>query len=79
VTQSKLGTITRSNGTIQVTYAGHPLYFYKGDTKAGQAKGQGVENVWFAVATSGALVKAKVSSAASSSAKGGAAPAPYSY
>jgi predicted lipoprotein with Yx(FWY)xxD motif len=72
VTQSKLGTIKRSNGSVQVTYAGFPLYFYKGDTKVGQANGQGVESVWYAVASSGALVKTKVSSTASSSSTGSA-------
>ena len=36
-----LGTITRSDGTIQATYKGHPLYTYLGDTAPGQAKGNG--------------------------------------
>src|SRR5262249_60158973 len=35
----KLGTIKRSDGTIQVTYNGHPLYTYVGDTAPGQAFG----------------------------------------
>ena len=37
----KLGTITRSDGTAQATYNGHPLYSYVGDTAPGQAKGNG--------------------------------------
>jgi predicted lipoprotein with Yx(FWY)xxD motif len=35
----KLGTITRSDGTTQITYNGHPLYTYAGDTAPGQAFG----------------------------------------
>src|SRR5260370_34254206 len=38
----KLGTITRSDGTAQATYNGHPLYTYVGDTAPGQAKGNGL-------------------------------------
>jgi predicted lipoprotein with Yx(FWY)xxD motif len=44
-----LGTTTRTNGTKQVTYGGHPLYYFAGDTAAGQTKGQGVGGVWFLV------------------------------
>ncbi len=35
----KVGTITRTDGTEQLTYNGHPLYTYIGDTAPGQAKG----------------------------------------
>jgi predicted lipoprotein with Yx(FWY)xxD motif len=40
-----LGTVTRPDGRIQVTYKGRPLYTFKGDTKAGQANGQGFKDV----------------------------------
>ncbi|MBV8461934.1 MAG: hypothetical protein JO368_01470 [Acidimicrobiales bacterium] len=40
---------SRSDGTRQVTFAGLPLYRYRGDTKAGQANGQGVGGTWFTV------------------------------
>jgi predicted lipoprotein with Yx(FWY)xxD motif len=42
VTLSKLGTIRRTDGTLQVTYAGHPLYTYIGDTAPGQASGNDI-------------------------------------
>ena len=38
---AKLATIRRRDGSRQVTYAGHPLYLYLGDSKAGQTNGQG--------------------------------------
>ena len=39
-------TITRADGTTQVTYNGRPLYFYSGDTTGSDIKGQGVGGVW---------------------------------
>jgi predicted lipoprotein with Yx(FWY)xxD motif len=42
VTVSKIATIARTGGTIQVTYAGHPLYTYIGDTAPGQANGNDI-------------------------------------
>jgi predicted lipoprotein with Yx(FWY)xxD motif len=56
LTSSKLGTITRSDGTHQVTYNGHPLYLFIMDTKPGQTTGQGVTAfgaAWFAVSPAG--------------------------
>lgn len=47
-----LGTIRRSDGTVQVTYKGHPLYMYSGDTAAGQTNGQGLFGKWFALTVS---------------------------
>ena len=41
-----LATIARDDGTTQVTYAGHPLYYYAADTKAGDTTGDGVNGVW---------------------------------
>lgn len=39
---SLLGTTSRADGTTQVTYAGHPLYFFIGDKQAGDTKGEGI-------------------------------------
>jgi len=49
-----LGTITRSDGTIQATYNGHPLYTYLRDTAPGQAKGNGLDaagGIWLEITT----------------------------
>jgi predicted lipoprotein with Yx(FWY)xxD motif len=48
----KLGTTSSSAGK-QVTYDGHPLYLYSGDNGAGEANGQGIGGVWFAVTADG--------------------------
>jgi predicted lipoprotein with Yx(FWY)xxD motif len=45
----KLGTITRSDGTIQVTYNGMPLYYYSADQKPGDATGQAFKDLWYVV------------------------------
>jgi predicted lipoprotein with Yx(FWY)xxD motif len=42
VAVSKIATIRRTDGSLQVTYAGHPLYTYIGDTAPGQASGNGI-------------------------------------
>ena len=63
---AKLGTITRDDGTKQVTLAGMPLYLFAGDSHAGDVAGQGVGGVWWAVSPAGAKISA--SAAGSSSA-----------
>jgi predicted lipoprotein with Yx(FWY)xxD motif len=40
----------------QVTYNGHPLYYYSGDSAPGQTNGQGVEQIWYVVSTNGTPV-----------------------
>ncbi len=46
----KLGLITRSDGSKQVTYNDKPLYYYAGDTKPGDTTGQNVGGIWFVIA-----------------------------
>jgi predicted lipoprotein with Yx(FWY)xxD motif len=56
-TAGLLGTIKAAHGMRQVTYAGFPLYFFGGDTAAGQTKGQNFEKEWYVVNQKGAFVK----------------------
>jgi predicted lipoprotein with Yx(FWY)xxD motif len=54
-----LGTTKRKNGTKQVTYAGHPLYRFKLDKRAGQVNGEGQDffgGKWYGVNASGKAV-----------------------
>ncbi len=74
VSASKLGAVKRSDGTMQVTYAGHPLYTYTADTAPGQVTGNGINTfggVWNAVQPNGSIAPAGNSSAPSSSSGGG--------
>lgn len=62
---SDLGTITRSDGAKQVTYDGHPLYYFSGDSGPGMASGQGSNGFgakWWLVSPSGSDVTATVTS-----------------
>ena len=56
VKSSLLGTATRPDGSREVTYAGHPLYTYAGDTRPGQVTGEGSNSFgapWWTVTTAG--------------------------
>jgi predicted lipoprotein with Yx(FWY)xxD motif len=51
-----LGMTKRKDGKLQVTYAGHPLYRFALDSKAGQTKGEGLDDFgahWYAVSAAG--------------------------
>ena len=66
---SLLGTTPRSDGQPQVTYNGHPLYGYQGDTKAGDTNGQGINGfgaLWYVLSPAGSEI-----TTASSSSGGG--------
>jgi predicted lipoprotein with Yx(FWY)xxD motif len=52
-----LGTTKRKDGTMQVTYNGHPLYTFTGDTAPGEAVGQENDGTWFVLDESGEAVK----------------------
>lgn len=47
--RGKIGVVRRRGGKRQLTFRGHPLYTYAPDTRPGQAKGDGVGGVWFAL------------------------------
>ena len=58
------GTITRSDGKVQATYDGHPLYTYVGDSGPGQVNGNGLNlsgGLWWAMTPSGAKLAASTS------------------
>ncbi len=52
-----VGTTDRADGTTQVTYAGHPLYRFGGDSAAGDANGQEVGDVWYVLDATGTAVE----------------------
>lgn len=54
---TKLGTLTRPDGTTQVTYNGWPLYDYSKDTKPGDTNGQGFKNIWSVISPAGDPIK----------------------
>ena len=59
VDAAKLGTTKRSDGTLEVTYNGHPLYRYAPDTRAGEDAGQGLNQFgakWYVLAASGSKI-----------------------
>ncbi|MEU8205430.1 hypothetical protein [Streptosporangium sp. NPDC049046] len=56
VKEDLLGTTEREDGTTQVTYNGHPLYYFAKDTEAGEIKGHDVDGFggeWYAVNAKG--------------------------
>ena len=53
-----LATAVRTDGAIQVTYNGHPIYYYSGDQVPGETNGHGVGGQWFAVTSEGELAQA---------------------
>ncbi len=54
---TKLGTTTRADGSVQVTYNGHPLYYFAKDKAAGDTNGQGIKSVWYVVSPAGDAIK----------------------
>jgi predicted lipoprotein with Yx(FWY)xxD motif len=58
--QSLLGTTRRRDGSRQVTYGGHPVYYYVGETKPAQVLCQNVDEfggTWLVVSPSGAAIR----------------------
>jgi predicted lipoprotein with Yx(FWY)xxD motif len=59
---SLLGTTTRTDGKVEVTYGGHPLYYFMQDKAAGDVKGQGINGfgaLWWVLSPSGAAIEVK--------------------
>lgn len=59
---SLLGTTKRTDGKVEVTYAGHPLYYFVQDQKPGQTTGQGVDGfggLWWVLSPAGTAIKLK--------------------
>jgi predicted lipoprotein with Yx(FWY)xxD motif len=57
---SLLGTTKRADGSREVTYAGHPLYYFAGDTQPGQTTGQGSNGFgapWWVVTPAGKAIQ----------------------
>ena len=57
VQQSLIGTVKRPDGSLQMTYGGHALYFYAHNKNAVQANAEGAGGVWYVVGTDGNVVK----------------------
>ncbi len=71
---SDLGTIARQGGGKQVTYDGHALYYFAGDSGPGQTSGQGSDSFgakWWLVAPTGSQITAADTAAHSSSSGSG--------
>ena len=59
---SILGTTKRTDGKLQVTYNGHPLYYFVKDTKVGDANGEGIDHFggrWWVVSATGSQITKK--------------------
>jgi predicted lipoprotein with Yx(FWY)xxD motif len=61
VDASAVGTVTRTDGSKQLTLGGLPLYQFANDTKAGDVKGQAVGGIWWVVGPDGKKITTQVS------------------
>ena len=69
-TTKKLSTATRTDGTTQVLYGGHPLYTFAQDSAAGQTTGQGLTQqggMWWVVGVDGTPIKTPAAASATAS------------
>ena len=67
-----ISTTTRADGTVQVTYAGHPLYYFADDTEIGVTNGRDVNDTWgkwYLVRPTGELLTASLSDEAEATAQ----------
>jgi predicted lipoprotein with Yx(FWY)xxD motif len=78
---AKIGTVTSPRGIRQVTYNGHPLYYYVGDSKPGSTRGEGLNEfgaLWYVLGPDGNAVKNAPSQTRAASATPAPAPS-YGY
>lgn len=69
---SLLGTTTRTDDhATQVTYDGHPLYYYSGDAKPGDVNGEGLMSIWYVLSPSGSAITSTPAPSTSSSTSSG--------
>jgi predicted lipoprotein with Yx(FWY)xxD motif len=64
---SLLGVAKQADGSMQVTYNGHLVYRYSGDSAPGDTNGEGISGVWFVVSSTGDAVQQATGGASSSS------------
>ena len=79
VLAARIGSIVAGAGARQITYNGHPLYYYVGDHGPGQAAGQGLNEFgarWYVVSAAGRAITSVHRSTSSSSGSGGGS---YTY
>ncbi|MGX7678890.1 COG4315 family predicted lipoprotein [Jatrophihabitans sp. DSM 45814] len=69
-----IGVIAAPGGTRQLSYAGHPLYYFAGDSKAGQTRGQAIDEFgarWYVLSSDGTAVLGAANSSSNNSNSGG--------
>jgi predicted lipoprotein with Yx(FWY)xxD motif len=71
INQSLVSTVTRPDGTTQLTLNGWPLYRYAPDQKPGDTKGEGFMGIWFAATPTGGRAMAASSPSTGGSGGGG--------
>jgi predicted lipoprotein with Yx(FWY)xxD motif len=74
----RIGTIAHGGGRAQITYNGHPLYYYVGDHGPGQTRGQGLNQfgaLWYVLSANGSAV----TSAPAASTTAGSGSSSYGY
>jgi predicted lipoprotein with Yx(FWY)xxD motif len=81
---SQIGTVSGASGAAQVTYHGHPLYYFFGDRRPGQTTGQGLNEFggrWYVLSTTGGEITAapQAAGATGSSGAGGSSGGSPSY
>jgi predicted lipoprotein with Yx(FWY)xxD motif len=72
-----IGTIRRSGNVRQVTYKGHPLYYFEGDKAAKMTNGQGLDGAWYVLSASGQVITKKTSAPATTGSTTATTSTPY--